>query len=281
MSTLAPKNGITMLLQAANIIENREGRRNFVDADHVYAASPSSSHRRSGNIPNSNRARKSGRRQQNRSSHNELEKNRRAHLRGCLDSLKSIVPLTRDSTRHTTLGLLNQASELIKSLERRHTYYKGERLRLQKRNEVLKLKLEKLETSIKRPRRDSTGSSWSSGRSESSNDSNDEEMVIDMTTEHVVSTTPAVASNNAATAAANKHLASLSIEQQPSSSMIMVQRAPRFDVNGTVSAARSSAPLVAAPVIAGKSKLITINLSKKSLTVVRSTTIQKKPVVTV
>jgi len=52
-----------------------------------------------------------------RSSHNELEKNRRAHLRGCLESLKDLVPLGSDSSRHTTLGLLNKAKHFIKNLE--------------------------------------------------------------------------------------------------------------------------------------------------------------------
>ena len=49
-----------------------------------------------------------------RSTHNELEKNRRAHLRNCLEKLKDIVPLSSDSSRHTTLGLLNKAKHFIK-----------------------------------------------------------------------------------------------------------------------------------------------------------------------
>ena len=49
-----------------------------------------------------------------RSTHNELEKNRRAHLRNCLEKLKDIVPLGADSSRHTTLGLLNKAKHFIK-----------------------------------------------------------------------------------------------------------------------------------------------------------------------
>jgi len=152
----------------------------MTEKDHVYAAN-SSIHRNNANP----RPKKTARRMQNRSSHNELEKNRRAHLRGCLDRLKSIVPLNRDSTRHTTLGLLNQASELIKSLERRSVYYKGEKQRLQKKNEILRKKLYQLEAM--RYRRDSTGSSWSSGRSESSNDSDkDDEMVIDVPPETAV-----------------------------------------------------------------------------------------------
>ena len=49
-----------------------------------------------------------------RSTHNELEKNRRAHLRHCLEKLKDIVPVGADSSRHTTLGLLNKAKHFIK-----------------------------------------------------------------------------------------------------------------------------------------------------------------------
>uniref|UniRef100_A0A8D2DJC6 BHLH domain-containing protein n=1 Tax=Sciurus vulgaris TaxID=55149 RepID=A0A8D2DJC6_SCIVU len=53
----------------------------------------------------------------NRSTHNELEKNRRAHLRLCLERLKVLIPLGPDCTRHTTLGLLNKAKAHIKKLE--------------------------------------------------------------------------------------------------------------------------------------------------------------------
>ena len=49
-----------------------------------------------------------------RSTHNELEKNRRAHLRHCLEKLKDIVPVGADSSRHTTLGLLNKAKHFIR-----------------------------------------------------------------------------------------------------------------------------------------------------------------------
>lgn len=57
--------------------------------------------------------------QGNRSTHNELEKNRRAHLRSCLERLKEEVPLESESARHTTLGLLTKAKSFIKTLEER------------------------------------------------------------------------------------------------------------------------------------------------------------------
>ncbi|TNN81842.1 Max-interacting protein 1 [Liparis tanakae] len=40
--------------------------------------------------------------------------NRRAHLRLCLERLKSLIPLGPESSRHTTLGLLNKAKAHIK-----------------------------------------------------------------------------------------------------------------------------------------------------------------------
>lgn len=52
-----------------------------------------------------------------RTTHNELEKNRRAELRGCIEKLKSVVPLDSGSHRHTTDRLLINARKLIKSLE--------------------------------------------------------------------------------------------------------------------------------------------------------------------
>merc|ERR1739847_25002 len=64
-------------------------------------------------LKNSNNKKPQG----NWSTHNELEKNRRAHLRNCLEKLKDIVPVGGDSSRHTTLGLLNKAKHFIKNLE--------------------------------------------------------------------------------------------------------------------------------------------------------------------
>jgi MAX dimerization protein len=52
-----------------------------------------------------------------RSAHNELEKNRRAHMRYCMEQLKKVVPVGSDSSKHTTLGLLTKARRLIKALE--------------------------------------------------------------------------------------------------------------------------------------------------------------------
>lgn len=48
-----------------------------------------------------------------RTAHNELEKTRRANLRGCLETLKMLVPCVSDATRNTTLALLTRARDHI------------------------------------------------------------------------------------------------------------------------------------------------------------------------
>ncbi|RWS31746.1 max dimerization protein 1-like protein [Leptotrombidium deliense] len=61
--------------------------------------------------------------------------NRRAHLRSCLETLKDMVPLGPESSRHTTLGLLNKAKSFIKTLEdreRKQQFAKEQLLREQR-----------------------------------------------------------------------------------------------------------------------------------------------------
>merc|ERR1712213_301659 len=82
--------------------------------------------------------------QGNRSTHNELEKNRRAHLRNCLEKLKDIVPVGSDSSRHTTLGLLNKAKHFIKNLEDRDRKSLTARENLQREQGYLRRRLELL-----------------------------------------------------------------------------------------------------------------------------------------
>lgn len=79
-----------------------------------------------------------------RTSHNELEKNRRAHLRVCLEKLKDIVPLGNESSRHTTLGLLKKAKKFIETLEdkdHKNSQYKDQ---LSREHRYLKRRLEHL-----------------------------------------------------------------------------------------------------------------------------------------
>ncbi|TRY77063.1 hypothetical protein TCAL_10228 [Tigriopus californicus] len=82
--------------------------------------------------------------QGSRSTHNELEKNRRAHLRNCLEKLKDIVPLGADSSRHTTLGLLNKAKHFIRTLEDKDRKVGSSRENLIREQRYLRRRLELL-----------------------------------------------------------------------------------------------------------------------------------------
>ncbi|XP_037092006.1 max dimerization protein 1-like isoform X2 [Pollicipes pollicipes] len=105
---------IAALIEAADFLERRER-----EAEHGYAIVsiiPADIHRADSKhkIKKHLKARKSF---NSRSTHNELEKNRRAHLRTCLERLREDVPPGPDANRHTTLGLLTRARDYIRSLE--------------------------------------------------------------------------------------------------------------------------------------------------------------------
>ncbi|KAM4035120.1 max-interacting protein 1 isoform 2-T2 [Anomaloglossus baeobatrachus] len=114
----------------------------------------------------------------NRSTHNELEKNRRAHLRLCLERLKDLIPLEAESSRHTTLGLLNKAKLHIKKLEDSARKGQHQLEVLEREQRFLKRRLEQLQGcgEPERVRADSVGSSMSSDRS----DSEREEIEVDI-----------------------------------------------------------------------------------------------------
>merc|ERR1712038_1549633 len=95
-------------------------------------------------LKNSNNKKPQG----NRSTHNELEKNRRAHLRNCLEKLKDIVPVGGDSSRHTTLGLLNKAKHFIKNLEDKERKAHAHRENLLREQRYLRRRLELLSTQV-------------------------------------------------------------------------------------------------------------------------------------
>lgn len=110
-------------------------RSHLIDSDDLMSMS-NISMRQSGN----KRPKKKS--QGNRSTHNELEKNRRAHLRTCLERLKEVVPLESDSSRHTTLGLLTKAKGFIKTLEERDQKQQMQISELLARQRYLRTKLE-------------------------------------------------------------------------------------------------------------------------------------------
>uniref|UniRef100_J3S4M7 Max dimerization protein 1 isoform X1 n=3 Tax=Crotalus TaxID=8728 RepID=J3S4M7_CROAD len=159
---------IQMLLEAAEFLERRER-----EAEHGYASLlPYSAKEREASKRRS-RAKKGGG-GGSRSTHNEMEKNRRAHLRLCLEKLKGLVPLGPESSRHTTLSLLTKAKLHIKKLEDydRKAIHQIDQLQREQRH--LKRQLEKL--GIERIRMDSIGSTVSSERS----DSDREEIDVDV-----------------------------------------------------------------------------------------------------
>merc|ERR1712072_357001 len=163
---------IETLLQAAEYIERRER-----EAEHGYASSlPSSDQNQI--ITNKNQRLKNSTKKAHgsRSTHNELEKNRRAHLRSCLENLKDLVPVGADSSRHTTLGLLNKAKHFIKNLEERDKKNLTAKETLHREQRYLRRRLELLSEEVgvdihkRRSISESSSSSVSSIQSSESDD---------------------------------------------------------------------------------------------------------------
>ncbi|XP_046749657.1 max dimerization protein 1-like [Diprion similis] len=128
---------IAALLEAAEYIERRER-----EAEHGYASTMP--------IPDDIRTvvkrTKTKKSQGSRTTHNELEKNRRAHLRNCLEKLKVLVPLGPETSRHTTLGLLTKAKRFIKNLEERERKHAVHKEQLSREHRFLRRRLEQLTT---------------------------------------------------------------------------------------------------------------------------------------
>lgn len=158
---------LQMLIEAAEYLDRRER-----EAEHGYASMlPFTSNKERDGLKRKIKTKKNC---NSRSTHNEMEKNRRAHLRLCLERLKSLVPLGPDSSRHTTLSLLMRAKEHIKRLEdsERKAQHAIEQLQRERRH--LRRRLEQL--GVERTRTDSMGSAISSDKS----DSDQEEVDVDV-----------------------------------------------------------------------------------------------------
>lgn len=126
---------IAALLEAAEYLERRER-----EAEHGYASTlPMPDDLRS--VSKRPKTKKS---QGSRTTHNELEKNRRAHLRNCLEKLKEMVPLGPEASRHTTLGLLTKAKRFIKNLEDRERKHAVHKEHLHREHRFLRRRLEQL-----------------------------------------------------------------------------------------------------------------------------------------
>merc|ERR1712223_1138270 len=164
---------IETLLQAAEYLERRER-----EAEHGYASSLPSSDVNQIISTKSQRLKSTKKAQGSRSTHNELEKNRRAHLRSCLENLKDLVPVGADSSRHTTLGLLNKAKHFIKNLEDRDKKSLSAKELLHREQRYLRRRLELLSeevgVDIHKRRSISESSSSSLSSIQSSNSESDE-----------------------------------------------------------------------------------------------------------
>merc|ERR1712110_233210 len=124
---------IETLLQAAEYIERRER-----EAEHGYASTlPTTSEdqiivsTKNQRLKTSSTKKATG----SRSTHNELEKNRRAHLRSCLENLKA-------------LGLLNKAKHFIKNLEERDKKSLSAKELLHREQRYLRRRLELLSEEV-------------------------------------------------------------------------------------------------------------------------------------
>ncbi|XP_072602251.1 max dimerization protein 1 isoform X1 [Vulpes vulpes] len=167
----AVRMNIQMLLEAADYLERRER-----EAEHGYASMLPYSNKDRDALKRRNKSKKNN--SSSRSTHNEMEKNRRAHLRLCLEKLKGLVPLGPESNRHTTLSLLTKAKLHIKKLEDcdRRAIHQIDQLQREQRH--LKRQLEKL--GIERIRMDSIGSTVSSERSDSDREEVDVDVDVDV-----------------------------------------------------------------------------------------------------
>ncbi|KAM9847952.1 max-interacting protein 1-like [Aulostomus maculatus] len=168
---------VQVLLDAANYIENIEKSNGKCEHGYasMYPAAQTAHQQKQRKFKN--------RKMDNihhRSAHNELEKNRRAHLRLCLERLKSLIPLGPDCSRHTTLGLLNKAKAHIKKLEEADKKSQHQLDTLEREQRHLQRQLAQLQTlgDRDRVRMDSLGSPMDSDRSESDR----EEIEVDVET---------------------------------------------------------------------------------------------------
>merc|ERR1711868_16540 len=177
-NTIMLEMNIDTLLQAAEYIERRER-----EAEHGYASTLPNTVSVNQIITTKNPRLKSTKKAQgSRSTHNELEKNRRAHLRSCLENLKDLVPVGADSSRHTTLGLLNKAKHFIKNLEERDKKSLSAKEILYREQRYLRRRLEPLSeevgVDIHKRRSISESSSSSLSSIQSSNSETDDADVL-------------------------------------------------------------------------------------------------------
>uniref|UniRef100_A0A673FRL3 BHLH domain-containing protein n=1 Tax=Sinocyclocheilus rhinocerous TaxID=307959 RepID=A0A673FRL3_9TELE len=148
---------LQMLIEAAEYLDRRER-----EAEHGYASM----------LPFTSNKERDGLKRKIKNKKNCSS--RRAHLRLCLERLKSLVPLGPDSNRHTTLSLLMRAKDHIKRLEDSERKAQHTIDQLQRERRHLHRRLEQL--GVERTRMDSMGSTISSDKS----DSDQEDVDVDV-----------------------------------------------------------------------------------------------------
>jgi MAX dimerization protein len=129
----------------------------FAEAEHGYASPMPITI----DLKGSSKRPKTKKSQGSRTTHNELEKNRRAHLRNCLEKLKEMVPLGHESSRHTTLGLLTKAKRFIKNLESQEKKHMMHKDTLSREHRYLRRRLDQLTTTLNVNKRRSVSESSS------------------------------------------------------------------------------------------------------------------------
>jgi MAX dimerization protein len=141
---------LEILLQAAMYLERRDTEL----VDHGYASPITSYHQRQRQQrrPKQRTTSWSSQGSGIRSLHNELEKNRRANLRNCLERLRDSIPAHGASTKNTTLQLLKRAKQHIMKLEEENAAFEQQRRKLQEQRR-------QLNEHISGKRRDSVGGS--------------------------------------------------------------------------------------------------------------------------
>lgn len=162
MSTIAD------LLIAAEYLERRER-----EAEHGYASTMPMPDDLTRRRPKNKKSQGNS-----RTTHNELEKNRRAHLRNCLEKLKEMVPLGSEASRHTTLGLLTKAKVFIKNLEDKDRKHASQKEQLYRHQRHLRRKLEQLDSQLNNMHKRRSVSECSTSASSTSSTSETDEVDI-------------------------------------------------------------------------------------------------------
>lgn len=138
---------LATLFEAARFVESGENQNDFSTRGTTSnsSVSPGTS---TASDSDSERGRRRPGGAGTREIHNRLEKNRRAHLKVCFETLKSEIP-SLDDRKTSNLNILKSALRYIQNLEKRTNQYTKEREDLKKHNLSLRGKLKVLRTDIK------------------------------------------------------------------------------------------------------------------------------------